>query len=255
MTYVSKSFCIPIALLIVLFNFFANDIFAQVTSSAIAEQIDISFDAPNGSVLCTSQTGFELCNRTSLSTLYGVATSEPAGQLIADPTDPNTYVARTGSTQVRVNASNGTISKGDLVTSSTTEGVAVRADRNGYVLGSALQDLEGEEGLILVSVNIHFTTIFTDSRNNLLDILRDIISTPVLTPLAALRYTLAAFVSVSAFVLGFSYFGRIARTAVEAIGRNPLARSVILSTIIFNTLIMVVIFVCGLLLSYLILTL
>jgi len=239
------------------FLIFPNDnvLHAQVTSSSIAEQINLETPLPNGTIVCSTREGFATCNERYSTTIFGIVTALPAGQVIADATDEGTYIARTGTAQVRVSSANGPIVTGALITSSQTSGVGMRADRNGYVIGTALEDLSGDEGEILVGLNIHFTNVFADSRNNLLELLRESIATPILTPLAALRYILAAFVAVSAFVLGFTYFGRMARTGVEAVGRNPLAQRTITITIFFNMLIMFVIFVAGLMLSYLILTL
>jgi F0F1-type ATP synthase membrane subunit c/vacuolar-type H+-ATPase subunit K len=47
----------------------------------------------------------------------------------------------------------------------------------------------------------------------------------------------------------------MARASVEAVGRNPLAQRTITITIFFNILIMIVIFLTGLGLAYLILSL
>lgn len=228
---------------------------AQVTSSSIAEQINLETPLPNGTILCSTREGFATCDTRYSTNIFGIVTAQPAGQIIADATDEGTYVARTGTAQVKVSTLNGPIVTGALITSSQTSGTGMLADRNGYVIGTALEDLTGAEGEILVALNIHFTSVFTDSRNNLLELLRESIAAPILTPLAALRYILAAFVAISAFVLGFTYFGRMARTGVEAVGRNPLAQRTITITIFFNILIMFVIFVAGLMLSYLILTL
>ena len=66
---------------------------------------------------------------------------------------------------------------------------------------------------------------------------------------------IAAFVTVLSFILGFVYFGRFAKTGIEAIGRNPLARFQIQTTVIINLLLMAGIFVVGLALSYFVLVL
>ena len=112
-----------------------------------------------------------------------------------------------------------------------------------------------DEGTILMNINIAQTTSFTDARSNLLEVLRSGISAPVLTPLAVIRYLLAAIVLIASFVLGFIYFGRMARTGVEAVGRNPLASRTIQINIFVNLLLMLIIIGIGLALSYLILTL
>lgn len=230
--------------------------FAQVTSSSIAEQLQLSEAQPNGTLLCNGRDGLIPCQGRYLSSLYGIVTTAPAGELVSPEITNGSFISRDGVTQVRVSNVNGAIVHGDLVTSSQVAGVAMKADRNGYVLGSALEGYDqSEEGIIKVAINIHPTTVYTDSGNNLLELLRDIVNAPILTPLATLRYLLAALVTLVSFILGFRFFGTIARTGVESIGRNPLARNTIYSTVILNIIIMIVIFISGLMLSFLILTL
>lgn len=232
------------------------NVFAQVTSSGMSEKQDFPSDTANGTLICSTTTGLGICTSRYNTGLYGVATDLPAVELVPTDLQDGKFISRTGNTVVRVNAENGQIKKGDLITSSSTPGEAMRASRNGYVLGNALEDAEATgTSEILVAINIYPTTIFTDSRSNLLEIIREGLATPVITPLAALRYILAALVTIVAFMFAFSYFGKMARASVEAVGRNPLAQRTITITIFFNILIMIVIFLSGLGLAYLILTL
>jgi F0F1-type ATP synthase membrane subunit c/vacuolar-type H+-ATPase subunit K len=163
-------------------------------------------------------------------------------------------VVSTGNAPVRVNNANGAIKIGDLVTSSTESGVAHRADRAGYVLGTALEEYDSDTvSTIYVSLNVHPSNSFTDSRSNLLETLRQGLVAPLLTPLAALRYILAAAVVVLSFVLGFIYFGRVAKSGVEAIGRNPLASRKIELTVLLNIILTIGIALVGFGIAYLIL--
>ena len=57
------------------------------------------------------------------------------------------------------------------------------------------------------------------------------------------------------FALGIWYFGRVARSGVEAIGRNPLATRAIQLGVILNLLLTLVILLVGIALAYLILVL
>ncbi|MBP7118872.1 hypothetical protein KBA63_02190 [Candidatus Woesebacteria bacterium] len=230
--------------------------YAQVTSSGMSEKLDISDTTINGTIMCSGSSGLVPCTSRYSSSLYGIATDLPAIELVPTELVGGKFVARSGSTIVKVNTENGQIKKGDLITSSSTAGEGMKASRNGYVIGNALEDgSETGASEILVGINIYPTTIFTDSRTNLLEIIREGLATPVITPLAALRYILAALVTVIAFMFAFSYFGRMARASVEAVGRNPLAQRTITITIFFNILIMIVIFLTGLGLAYLILSL
>jgi F0F1-type ATP synthase membrane subunit c/vacuolar-type H+-ATPase subunit K len=46
-------------------------------------------------------------------------------------------------------------------------------------------------------------------------------------PLSALRYVAASVIVVAAAIAAFVYFGKVARSGVDAIGRNPLASKAI----------------------------
>ncbi|MEP7166770.1 MAG: hypothetical protein ABI758_02205 [Candidatus Woesebacteria bacterium] len=213
----------------------------------------------DGSVICTGRGSYSMCKDSYSSAIFGVVSVLPAAAFESAPQDNQHLILTNGEADVRVVASGGDIKAGDLVTSSSKPGIAMKASRNGYVLGMALEDYapqnKDEEGIIAVSLGIHPTTVFVDVRSNLIEALREGLAAPVLTPLAALRYILAAFVTIASFILGFVHFGRLAKSGVEAIGRNPLARLQIQTTVTINLILMVVIFAGGLFLSYFILVL
>ncbi len=72
--------------------------------------------------------------------------------------DGDTLVALTGRVYVRCTDENGRIRPGDLLTTSSTPGAAMRATdelrSNGAVLGKAMTPLDGASGLVLVLVNL-----------------------------------------------------------------------------------------------------
>lgn len=233
---------------------------AQALTSGVALSVTLDDpDAKVGSLVCTTDGGFKVCDTEYDTSMYGVVTEEPA--LSIDILDPDSIrlVQSTGRAIVLVNSSNGTIEAGDFITSSGGKGVAQKATRNGYVLGVALEtyssDDAGATGDILVELNIHPSAGIASTRSNLLELLRSGLTASVLEPLASLRYILAALIVVISFVLGFIYFGRVARSGVEAIGRNPLAGRMIQLSVVFNVLVFIVILGVGLGIGYLILIL
>jgi hypothetical protein len=144
------------------------------------------------------------------------------------------------------------------VTSSETPGMAVKAIENGYVLGMAINDAvqaSTGENRVMVALNIHPEAQLSGTRSNLISVLRDASKAPLLEPLAAFRYVLAALLVVISFSLGFIYFGRMANTGVEAIGRNPLAEKMIRRNIILHIMVTLIIVVVGLFAAYLVLIL
>ncbi len=238
----------------------SDQVLAQSSQTGVALPVTIEGQQPpDGSVICTGKGSYVMCADTFSTAIFGVTTKLPAAAFEKAPQE-NQHLALTyGKANVRVIASAGDIKKGSLVTSSKTPGVAQLAAKNGYVLGMALEDYapanKSDVGVIAVSLDIHPTTIFIDVRSNLFEALREGLSAPILTPLAALRYILAAIVTIASFVLGFVHFGRLARAGVEAIGRNPLARFQIQGSVFINLILMAIIFGGGLGLSYLILVL
>jgi len=242
--------------------FFAGVLFplsAQVTSSDIAVAVPITTPLEEGQVICLEYDGYRPCNKAYDSSLFGVAVASPAGYL--GPTDlTNTaFLVSRGKGVVRVTDQNGGIKVGELVTSSQVVGLAQKAKNNGQVLGVALEAFEpsdpNEAGTIAVSLSIRPVTSFTDSRTNLLETIKQALSAPTLTPLASLRYVLAFSIALIAFTLGFVYFGRVTKSGVEAIGRNPLASRVIEVTVALHIAMTIAIVGAGLAIAYLILTL
>jgi hypothetical protein len=166
------------------------------------------------------------------------------------------YIVTTGQAIVRVTAEGGDIKKGDLITTSDKPGIGQRADRNGFVLGNALQDYNGQDtGKIMVNISPHFSNTVPDFRTNLLTSLRNAGNAAFLSPFEALRYLAAALVSILSFVIGFTYFGRVAQKGVEAVGRNPLAGRMIEFSVVLNIVLTAIIILVGLAIAYLILIL
>lgn len=235
--------------------------YAQEDSINVAFPVPINSDQPveGGSVICTSVGGYKPCDDVYDSSMYGVITDSPPAYFETTDLDNSHYVVSSGITVVRVTAENELISAGDILTSSNLPGIAEKAVRNGYVLGVALEDYQptdtAEIGKILVAINIHPAVNLAGFRSNLIDALRSGVTSSVLEPLASLRYILAALVVITSFILGFVYFGRVARAGIEALGRNPLASKSIQLSIVLNVILMIVIVLVGLGIGYLILVL
>ncbi len=166
-------------------------------------------------------------------------------------------VLSSGETRVLVNGEGGNISKGDFITSSSTEGVGMKATSSGYVLGIALEDFRprtpSESKLVAVNLRIGNQFISTNPRSNLLQVLKSGLDAPTLAPLESLRYLLSGLAVVAAFIIGFASFGKTSSTSIEAMGRNPLAKNTIQTTVFFNFLLTGLIMFSGVFLAYLIL--
>jgi F0F1-type ATP synthase membrane subunit c/vacuolar-type H+-ATPase subunit K len=248
-------------LLSVIFSgfFLVHQISAQVTSSDLAISIPMTEKTEQGDIICLDKSGYKICDQAYSDALQGVITASPAAALATQNPDGNPLLVNRGKALVKVTAENGPIHSGDLITSSTIKGIGQLAKRNGKVLGTALDSFTPsdpkERSVIQISLAIQSVSIFSDARTNLLEVIKQALSAPTITPLASLRYVLAFTITVIAFTLGFVYFGRVTRAGVEAVGRNPLAGRMIEVTVILHILLTAAIVLVGLVIAYLLLVL
>jgi hypothetical protein len=237
-----------------------NEIFAQVSSSGIAITLEVEGDDINdGDIICKRDNAFKKCEGEYNTEMFGVVVNNPAAAFEEEEKDTNFMVLSNGKAAVRVSSENGNISKGDLITTSNRSGVGVLALKNGYVLGQAIEEYKSDNtdsiGTIMTVINIHPATGLSGAKSNLITALREGITAPIFEPLDSLRYLLASLILLLSFVLGFAYFGRVSKTGIEAIGRNPLAGKMIQLSIILHIMITIVIILVGFGMSYIILIL
>jgi len=210
----------------------------------------------DGDIISSGENGYSLSKVEYDASIYGVVAKTPAIALENTTLKNNTYIISTGQTITRVTTANGSIKKGDLITSSNTPGVGQKATTSGFVLGNAMEGYSGKGvGTILVNINPHFSTTNASVRGNLVTTIKNAGSAAFLSPLEALRFVAAALVVIISFVLGFTYFGRVAAKGVEAVGRNPLAGRLIEFSVILNIILTGAIILAGLVIGYLILVL
>lgn len=247
---------IRLFLLLAVFLVSPKHIFAQVDSLGVAIPIVIREAVQAGDIVCSEEGGHALCSEEYDPAIYGVIVENPPVSF-ESPDFTGPLLVSSGEALVRVKLSNGPIQVGDIVTTSATPGVGQKATLNGFVLGTAMEDYSSSDpeaiGKVLVSINIHPNSSFVGARSNLISNFRQALSAPVVSPLDSLRYLLAFLVALISFALGFVYFGRVVKSGVEAIGRNPLASRTIQITILINIVITIVIVLTGLGLALLIL--
>ncbi len=193
------------------------------------------------------------------SQILGVVSSDAAIILNSTNSENGVPVISTGTVYVLVTSSEGDIKKGDLLTSSTTPGVAAKATKEGYVLGSALENYSNKDtkkiDKIAVSLDLHYFNAKPTFPGTLSDIFKLILTPTKEGPSAIFKYIMAALTALGSMILGFLSFGRAAAKGVEALGRNPAASRIIHLGIIFNVAIVVAIAAAGLGVAFLILRL
>ena len=227
-------------------------------STGVAISLPIAGEVQDGSVVCSTKDGNLPCTRGYDPNMYGVISLNPAVWFqLATPSAETKPVINTGKAQVLVTTANGPIAPGDFITSSDTPGVAQKAIKSGYILGSALQEYANtnpnEAQKILVSLTIKPAILTKGTNDNLLNLIQEGLESIFVTPLAALRYVLAAVVVAASVILSMIYFGNITKRGIEALGRNPLAGARIQLSVILNVLLTIAIMGAGLGIAYIVL--
>jgi len=244
-------------------SFLALAFFVTVPSFAISYEYAVSVPIADnkgnpGDIVSYDNGQYVLSSKPYDPSIFGVIVEDPSISFEDLNLNQSKLVTSVGEVLLNVSSKYGDIKEGDLVTSSEIPGVGVKATESGQVIGFALEDFTPENseeiGQIYVLLDIRTSFISKGASGNILDILRNSITSPFMTPIESLRYLLAIAVVFASFVIGFSSFGKITGTSVEALGRNPLAGGSIRKVIIFNFILTFVIMAMGIAFAYIILT-
>jgi hypothetical protein len=125
-----------------------------------------------GDLVCLSPTATaQACSNNSSEMLVGAISINPGyvGNDIFDPAHPDNtaLVGLLGQIPVKVSTANGPIHTGDMLTTSSESGVAVKATSPGMVLGSALADYTSStDGEIMVYVHVGYYAPPMQSASN-----------------------------------------------------------------------------------------
>lgn len=190
--------------------------------------------------------------------VVGVITANPAVVFKVEGLGKNPLLSD-GNVYVRITAKNGAIARGDEIAASDIPGVGMKATRSGFVIGTALEDYNpsnpNDEGLISVSLNMHYLLREPKLAKGFFEALQLTALATYEAPTIVFRYFLAALLVIVSSILGAFTFAKIARNGIEALGRNPLAGKTIQVGILMNVMITVAIVFSGLAVAYFVLTL
>lgn len=193
----------------------------------------------DGDIISFTGGEYRLSSVSQDSSVFGVVNFNPAITIGSRDAGAKLPVVSSGRAAVRVSSINGPINKGDFITTSIIPGIGAKADRFGYVLGVALDNFAETDpekiGKIPVLVNIRVNSPFAVFETS---------------PRTTIRYILAFLIAISSMVVGFTYFGKVARTGVEALGRNPLAARLIEFGVFLNLFLTLGIIVVGAIIAY-----
>lgn len=230
---------------------------ANVSSIGIANYYPISASkVEDGDIVVSTGKGYFLSSTIYDPRVSGVVTTNPAIALRGNSSQ-NTYpVVNNGTVNVKVSGINGPIKSGDYITTSEVPGTGMKADKTGYVIGTAQQDadLKGKDDiqLVTVSLNFHFLQLGSPVSSSLLDVFSLSRIAAYEQPLRVFQYVMASIILLASFVFGFLIFAKVVNTGVEALGRNPLAGKMIQLSILFNVVLIIVIIMTGVSLAYIV---
>lgn len=237
-----------------LLNLIVPVVLATEFSPGVAISIPVHTTVSTGMIICASNGTYIPCANQYDSTMVGIVVADPAVSFQSSTTQEGyAAILRDGKAKVKVTGINGTISIGDKLTSNDN-GLLMKATKSGYIVGTALSAYDGSgEGEVLVALDIKPITLTEGAKNNLVDIIKSGLDGVFLSPLSALRYIAASIIVVAAAIAAFVYFGKVARSGVDAIGRNPLASKAIQMSVILNVILTMSIIGLGVGVAYLIL--
>ena len=225
---------LPKILTSLLFLFTVIPTYAQTNSISLTVEVSNvpTTTDPTGYLVTVEKGNYQLSSKKGDANLVGVITKTPSITL-RKSTNTNVFDINTsGVSLVRATNSAGKITKGDYLTSSTNLGIATKSVDSEFVIGTAMEDFDSIDGLIRVDIDPHYVLFNASTGSNLLNVVRSSSQSMFLAPIDSLRYILAVIVTIASFLFGFSIFGKITGSGIQALSRNPLARSSIQLNII-----------------------
>ncbi|OGE25588.1 hypothetical protein A3C26_03515 [Candidatus Daviesbacteria bacterium RIFCSPHIGHO2_02_FULL_39_12] len=228
-------------------------------------------DAVEGDIMSLTKEGLSRTKTAFDNQMFGVIHKNP---LLVNRRidDSGEAIARTGIANANITTLNGPINKGDYVTSSLIAGKGQKSSESGYALGIALAPFgendgqkityEGKQiasGQVQVALRVEYAEPGAPrNANRWFGFIGSAFLSNVQDPKqlgAIIRYIAAGLVILLSFTFSFLTFSRSIAKSVEAIGRNPLAKSAIQLSMIINIILLVVTGLIGIAASYLIIRL
>lgn len=227
-------------------------------------------DAVEGDIVKATDQGLIRTTIGFDNKMFGIISDQPL--LVYRTETKGKPVLRSGIAQVNVTTLNGPIKKGDYITSSNITGKGQKATESGYTIGVALGNFNGEgapqidgprgkvaSGKILVAVRIEYAEL-TNPRvaGRIFGFVGTALLENVSDPKqigSVVRFVAAGLVILLSFTFGFLTFSRSIAKSIEALGRNPLAKSTIQLSMIINIGLLVVTAIVGIVASILIIKL
>lgn len=225
----------------------------------------------------TDSSKVEAASEVTIDRLLGVAAEVSKAADSSSGEQQTVKVASSGSYTVLVSDQNGPLNGGDYVTISSIAGVGMKADASQAItLGRALDKFDGQSGVITKSqinlpdgntrtVNLGYITVDIviqlnpllgqEPANNLPESLKKIGTNIVQKPVSTTRVYMALLVFLIATIITVTVIYSGVKTAMVAIGRNPLVKKSIVGQLTRVVATALAVFISGLIGVYLLLKL
>lgn len=219
-------------------------------------------EAQEGDIMSVSEQGLVRSSIGFDNKIFGILKEKPilVFRTIEAQDQP---VIRSGVAEVNVTTQNGPIKYGDYITSSQIPGKGQKATDSGYVVGIALANFDGQgaetAGTVPIAVRIEYAELKSPRfAGRLFGFIGSSFLENVSDPKEfgkVVRFIAAGLVVLLSFTFGFLTFSRSIAKSVEALGRNPLAKSTIQLSMVINIALLVVTGIIGIVASILIIRL
>lgn len=194
-------------------------------------------DAKAGDILSITKEGLVRSTAEYDVAIFGVVVGSPVIS-IEPRTDATSAVASSGVAQVNVSTKGGAIAIGDYITTSEEAGIGQKATNSGYVLGKALENYDRSDsvGTIPVEIKMAYVDIPISSGASGLRGLLALISQPE-NFRNFLRYLVGFLIGMVTLAGAIYAFVKFLTNGIVALGRNPMAKRPIISSMVLSGLI------------------
>jgi hypothetical protein len=255
-----------------------------VSAQAVTHAYNTDVSIQRGMIVRLSEkdsTKVEPLKAADIAHMEGVVVAANDAPVVLSAPDPNKqqiFVATTGTYEILVSNQNGSLKKDDYITISSLDGVGMKADtKQSRIIGKALESFDGQNnvigktsvkntggqtipialGMVAAEISISHNPLEQKPQSILpgFDTLQKVAGVVTDKQVGAVQLYLGlAVIIVAAFIAGSILYGGV-RTALTAIGRNPLAKKTITRGLIQVVITSVIILVIGITAVYLILKL
>lgn len=211
------------------------------TTTAVSEGALVSIDPKDAQTV-------EMTTLTTRDSMVGVAVGQTQALVTFADGSSRIQVVSNGQTPTQVSTANGDIKKGDHLSISPINGVAMKASSPGKVIGIAQQDFDGtagtgkktvelsdsagkkktvQVGKIIINVTVEQWAPDGQPNSPMLNNLRNFLGSAVGKPVSNVQAVIAVSIVLFAILASATILYSSVSSSIHSIGRNPLSKGII----------------------------